>query len=134
MTDSTPRPASDTGQTGWLTSSFTGGGQDCVEVRSEGGRVHIRDTKYRRDPANDLAAEPIITITATQWTAVLDEVMGRAPAGSNGAVDIDAGPGGTTVIRSTDTTLTYTRREWAAFLNGVRAGELTLVHLASAAA
>lgn len=56
---------------GWFTSSFSSNANQCVEVRFEGKRVSIRDSKYRRNPANRLARDPIITVTAAQWTLLL---------------------------------------------------------------
>jgi hypothetical protein len=36
-----------TRDTGWFKSSFSSGGQSCVEVRITEGAVRVRDTKHR---------------------------------------------------------------------------------------
>jgi len=47
----------------WFKSSFSNGGQACVEVRFDGDHVSVRDSK---DPNG-----PILTFTRTEWTAFL---------------------------------------------------------------
>ncbi|MFD6463657.1 DUF397 domain-containing protein [Streptomyces roseolus] len=66
-TTASPGPA----HTGWFTSSRSNNGNQCVEVRFDGDAVLIRDSKYRRDPANRLADEPILTVTPAEWSAFL---------------------------------------------------------------
>ncbi|WP_063125141.1 DUF397 domain-containing protein, partial [Nocardia arizonensis] len=66
--------------TGWFTSTRSNNGNQCVEVRFVGDAVLIRDSKYRRDPANRPADEPIITVTANEWTSFL----GLLAAGRSG--------------------------------------------------
>lgn len=62
---------------GWFTSSFSSNANQCVEVRFDGESVSIRDSKYRRNPANHPAREPIITVTVAYWTALLHQLTGR---------------------------------------------------------
>ncbi|WP_054815230.1 DUF397 domain-containing protein [Nocardia arizonensis] len=106
--------------TGWFTSTRSNNGNQCVEVRFVGDAVLIRDSKYRRDPANRPADEPIITVTANEWTSFL----GLLAAGRSGdRLVARTGADGTTTLRHGDITLTYTVEEWAAFVAGVRDGE-----------
>ncbi|MFC9893277.1 DUF397 domain-containing protein [Nocardia sp. NPDC127579] len=119
-TTASPFPA----RIGWFTSSRSNNGNQCVEVRFDGDAVRIRDSKYRRDPANPRADEPVITVTARVWTEFLtlllrgrvhDELLAR-PTADGGAT-----------LRHHDICLTYTPDEWTAFLAGARDGEFDRV-------
>lgn len=66
-------------QDGWFTSSFSSNANQCVEVRLDSESVSIRDSKYRRNPANPPAREPIITVTTDHWTALLHQLTARRP-------------------------------------------------------
>jgi len=128
----TPSPGQ-TSSSSWVKSSFSTGGQGaCVEVRFDGDMVSIRDSKYRRDPANDLTREPVVTVTGGQWQAFCDELLGRADPGASGALAVERAPDGSAVLRSitTGTALTYTLAEWQAFLAGLASGELRQPDLA----
>jgi hypothetical protein len=107
---------------GWRKSSFSGsnGGQ-CVEVRFDGDAVHIRDSKYRRNPAAELAAEPVITVTPEQWLPFVAVAAGQAHSFVEPAIDADAY--GVTLRGENGVALRYTLGEWDAFVAGVRAGE-----------
>lgn len=121
--------------TGWFTSSRSNNGNQCVEVRFDGEAVLIRDSKYRRNPANRPADEPIITVTASEWTTFLEHLTTRrTPAVAGGARTLLAytAPAGDATLRHGDTTLTYTPAEWDAFLAGVRAGEFDRTALVTA--
>jgi len=111
----------------WFKASFSSNAASCVEVRFDGAVVHIRDSKYGRDPANDPEREPIITIPCDQWERFLDQVTGQAGTRANGALDVETTADGTTILRATktDLQLTFTADEWNAFLGGVRAHEFT---------
>ncbi|MFE7744822.1 DUF397 domain-containing protein [Nocardia sp. NPDC057455] len=113
----TARPA----RTGWFTSTRSNNGNQCVEVRFDGDAVLIRDSKYRRDPANRPDEEPVITVTAAEWTAFLDAVRTRGR--SNGELRAHPAANGHTALRHGEITLTYTREEWDAFLLGAHDGE-----------
>jgi hypothetical protein len=113
----TARPA----RTGWFTSTRSNNGNQCVEVRFDGDAVLIRDSKYRRDPANRPGDEPVITVTAAEWTAFLDAV--RTGGRSNGELRAHPAADGHTALRHGGITLTYTPEEWDAFLLGARDGE-----------
>lgn len=111
--------------TGWFTSSRTNNGNQCVEVRFDGDAVLIRDSKFRRDPAHRPGDEPVITVTAGEWTAFLDALIGGT-AQTTGLIARPAADGSTTLSRG-DLTLTYTPGEWDAFVAGARAGEFDRV-------
>ncbi|WP_194816601.1 DUF397 domain-containing protein [Nocardia sp. XZ_19_385] len=115
-TTASPRPD----HTGWFTSSRSNNGNQCVEVRFDGDAVLIRDSKYRRNPANRLAEEPIITVTESQWNSFLKLLnSGRAHA----QLLVHTSADGSATLRHRDITLTYTPDEWTAFRAGARDGE-----------
>lgn len=101
----------------WFTSRYTNGSGTCVEVRFDGDTVLVRDTKFRRDPGHDPAAQPTIRATAAQWAALLDAVAGHRA--DTGAFTVAAAPDGGVALALRGTTLRYTRAEWAAFRAGV---------------
>jgi len=104
------------GDTGWFTSSRSNNGNQCVEVRFDGEAVLIRDSKYRRDPAADPAAEPVITVPATLWSDFLGALRaGRPHPGLGTEPTADGGM----FLRHGAITLRYTAAEWQAFLAGV---------------
>lgn len=110
---------------GWFKSSSSNPSQSCVEVLFDEPSVHVRDSKYRRDPRNVPAEEPIITVTIEQWSTFLGELAGQAPTGANGALEVDAAPDGSVVLRRSDhdVRLSYTQFEWKMFLVGVQRAE-----------
>lgn len=123
----------------WRKSSFSAEATNCVEICFEGDLVSIRDSKYRRDPENNLRQEPVITVTATTWAGFLDGLAAgpTAPGAAGGGTDDpEAGAADALHVRNTSdggvvlhsaagaVRLRYTRGEWASFLAGVRAGEL----------
>lgn len=131
MTDRTPRSDGNAQQHrgGWRKSFFTA--TQCVEVSFEGDLVRVRDSKYRRDPANDLRREPVITVTVTEWTAFLDALDRTNSPEEQHALHVEQDPDGSTALciarshgNPSATVLRYTSGEWESFLAGVRAGEL----------
>ncbi|WP_039803371.1 DUF397 domain-containing protein [Nocardia araoensis] len=119
----TARPA----RTGWFTSTRSNNGNQCVEVRFDDDAVLIRDSKYRRDPANRPAEEPVITVTAAEWSAFLDAVRTRGR--SNGELCAHPAADGHTALRHGGVTLVYTPEEWNAFLLGAHDGEFDRIVL-----
>ncbi|MEV0294249.1 DUF397 domain-containing protein [Nocardia sp. NPDC050710] len=112
--------------TGWFTSTRSNNGNQCVEVRFAGDAVLIRDSKYRRNPANRTAEEPIITVTASEWTSFLTMLItGR----SHDRLIARTAADGATTLTDGDITLTYTPEEWDAFLEGARDGEFDRIIL-----
>lgn len=107
--------------TDWFRSTRSNNGNQCVEVRFDGDAVLVRDSKYRRDPANHPADEPIITVTAQEWTAFLGAL--HTPGRTPGALTTRTAADGHTVLRHGSTVLRYTPQEWDAFLLGARDGE-----------
>ncbi|WP_459963228.1 DUF397 domain-containing protein [Nocardia sp. IFM 10818] len=110
--------------TGWFTSTRTNNGNQCVEVRFDGDAVLIRDSKYRRNPEHRPEAEPIITVSASEWMSFLALVLGRNDAAApTGDLTTHTAPDGHTALRHREITLVYTPGEWSAFLAGARDGE-----------
>lgn len=110
---------------GWRKSSLSNnGGQSCVEVRFDAEAVYVRDSKYLRDPSNDPARQPIITIPANRWHEFLDLTDGHTvdAAADLPVVDFHA-DGGASLSAADGTVLTFTPAEWCAFTAGVHAGE-----------
>ncbi|MGW4773907.1 DUF397 domain-containing protein [Nocardia sp. NPDC004278] len=112
--------------TDWFTSTRSNNGNQCVEVRFDGDAVLIRDSKYRRNPANRPAEEPVITVTASLWTSFINLLnSGR----SHNELIAHTHADGSATVRHGDTTLTYTSEEWDAFLAGARDGEFDRIIL-----
>jgi hypothetical protein len=111
---------------GWFTSSYTNG-HGCVEVKFEGDLVHIRDTKYLRDPANDPATNPIITLPAIKWKWFLEKVLDPTVDAVPGTPAIELDRVGGASLRAADgATLVYNEVEWTAFKNGITDREFLL--------
>ncbi|MFX0581094.1 DUF397 domain-containing protein [Nocardia nepalensis] len=111
----------------WRTSSYSGtnGGQ-CVEVAfdAESDTLLIRDSKYRRNPANDPANQPMIAIRTEDWAPFLAAAAGENRDTEYRIPTIERQPSGEVVVRATDgTALTFTQGEWTAFTAGVQDGE-----------
>ncbi|WP_433523691.1 DUF397 domain-containing protein [Nocardia pseudovaccinii] len=112
--------------TDWFTSSRSNNGNQCVEVRFDGDAVLIRDSKYRRNPANRPAEEPIITVTASLWTSFINLLnSGR----SHNELIARTCADGSATLRHGDITLSYTPEEWDAFIAGARDGEFDRIIL-----
>jgi hypothetical protein len=103
------------GYRAWRTSSYSGNGQDCVEVAPAGPRVLLRDTK-------DHGSGPVIAFSATQWAAFLAEVAADAPS-ANGAAVAEPSASGVVLHGAAGVRLGFTLSEWAAFRSGVLDGE-----------
>jgi hypothetical protein len=116
---------------GWFKSSRSNGCAACVEVRIELPMISIRDSKYRRDPHNPSAQEPTITFEAGHWAPFLSEATGTCPIiESRGVIIKRAADGTTSLVSVADgTTLVFTSEEWAAFVEGVVAGEFDVPEL-----
>ncbi|WP_280507055.1 DUF397 domain-containing protein [Nocardia flavorosea] len=116
-------------RSGWFKSSKSNDGPACVEVKFDADRVQIRDSKYRRDPANNPADAPTISIDANQWQSFLDYVAsGRKQTPNDDCPAIEYGPDGAVVLRapSPGPALAFTPQEWSAFVAGVGAQEFDL--------
>ncbi|MGQ4614613.1 DUF397 domain-containing protein [Nocardia sp. R7R-8] len=108
----------------WRTSSYSGtnGGQ-CVEVAFSGHLALIRDSKYLRDPANNLVLQPVISVPIDQWASFLDLARGLRVAQTPEMPILDHLPDGAVTLTKGDHILMFTAAEWAAFTAGVRDGE-----------
>ncbi|CAM4378619.1 DUF397 domain-containing protein [Nocardia ninae] len=108
----------------WRKATYSNNQGACVEVRVDTGTVSIRDSKYLQDPNNDPHVQPVISITTTQWTSILDWVAGRTSMKPQ-ATRVEIATNGSVLMSTSDGTVTlaYTVAEWEAFTAGVRDGE-----------
>lgn len=60
----------------WFKSSYSSGNASCVEVCFVGDVVHVRDTKFRRDPANTDTTQPTLQVDATHWRHFIATITG----------------------------------------------------------
>ena len=97
----------------WLKSSRSQCSDHCVEVRFEGSRVLIRDSKYLRDSTNSPAAQPIISLPSTEWTAFLAAATHRGLRSAAAEPIIEYLPTGGVSLHQGTITLTYTADEWS---------------------
>ena len=109
----------------WRKSSFSNGSCACVEVRTTGHAVELRDSKYQRDPRNDLAAQPIIRLGYREYDAWILQVGEQRSDFTTDAISTVTAAGGETTVtcRSSGVSLTFTIAEWSAFVAGVDANE-----------
>lgn len=117
---------------GWFKSSRSSGGDNCVEVRFLPGRqVALRHSKHR----NGIE----LTFSGRMWNAVLLAAAdGAFPDDHSEWQHADTSQRPTAMVRRTSNgevelthtdaganTLTFTNREWFAFIEGAQAGEFT---------
>ena len=114
----------------WFKSTFSDNAASCLEVRFTANHVHIRDSKYRRDPTNDPAHEPVLTITPGEWAEFLHTVTTHHDTDPDAALTVEVTRTGTATLRRAATTLTYTATEWQAFLDGAKAHQFDHPRLA----
>ncbi|MFE3196296.1 DUF397 domain-containing protein [Nocardia sp. NPDC059240] len=101
-------------------STYSGSNQACVEISHRRDEVLIRDSKYT-GPAD---LEPILTVPADAWSAVLDLAMSMTSGEIDGELTITVHPdGGATIAGQDGVTLDYRADEWDAFAKGVAAGQ-----------
>ncbi|MGW4740554.1 DUF397 domain-containing protein [Nocardia xishanensis] len=103
----------------WRTSSYSGAGENCVEVAPGNGAVHLRHSKR--------PADGTITFDSAAWSRFVCEV--RDVAGdANGVVAVEIS-GDATLVRSLSgpELLSFDDGEWSAFRAGVRDGEFDFV-------
>lgn len=101
----------------WRTSSYSGNGDNCVEVAPAAPGVLLRDTK-------DHGRGPVIAFTAEQWATFLAGTRSGSP-GASGAVTVTPTADGGRELAAEDVRLRFTPSEWAAFHQGVLDGEFT---------
>lgn len=111
---------------GWRKATASNNGGDCVELKFTDDEVLVRDSKYLRDPANDPATAPMITVPLSVWQTFLNRVaaLGEGDEGDGQLPLIERNADGTTSLHAADgNMLSYTAREWDAFTDGVVRGE-----------
>ncbi|MET8774736.1 DUF397 domain-containing protein [Nocardia sp. NPDC004654] len=99
----------------WRTSSYSGAGENCVEVAPAEGSVHLRHSKR--------PADGTIVFDAAAWSRFVHEVQELA-GDANGVVAVEV-RGDTTLVRSLSgrELLSFDEGEWSAFRAGARDGE-----------
>ncbi|MRH92881.1 DUF397 domain-containing protein [Nocardia sp. SYP-A9097] len=112
---------------GYVKSSFSDGGGQCVLVRRKEGdaSVFLRDSKYQRNLRNRAEDEPIIELPEAVWLAFEDLVLNRvSDAAIADFLAMEYADDGSTVLRGPDgTMLLFTEAEWSAFRAGLAGGE-----------
>lgn len=103
----------------------------CVQALAEGAAVLLRDSKYLRDPANDPARQPVITVPAHDWPTFLSALLGDAEAVAH-LPACQRTPDGGASLRAGSAELRFTAGEWEAFTGGVVDGEFELPVAATA--
>ncbi len=101
-------------------STFSGGDQTCVEVAHTRNAVLIRDSKY----TGPTPAQPIITVPAEHWQAVLDLALNQESGILNHVLAINVRTDGSATLSSPrGEQLAYDAQEWDAFTKGIADGQ-----------
>ncbi|WP_280426380.1 DUF397 domain-containing protein [Nocardia carnea] len=116
----------------WRKATRSNNSGACVEVLEGTSAVSIRDSKYLRNPLNDPAAEPIITVTKAEWSAFIDEIAERESAFKPTRLQAITASDGTVHLTYSNVILIYTPAEWDAFVAGARGGEFDFATPAAA--
>ncbi|WP_331765128.1 DUF397 domain-containing protein [Nocardia sp. NBC_01388] len=106
----------------WRKATRSGGDGNCLEVTADGTAILIRDSKYLRDPDNDAALQPIMSVSIAQWQTFLSVAAGRSAEATEPRITIHA-DGSATLTAADGLTLDYTQPEWEAFSLGAMDGE-----------
>ncbi|MCP2317067.1 protein of unknown function (DUF397) [Nocardia amikacinitolerans] len=103
----------------WRTSTYSGAGENCVEVAPAESSVYLRHSKR--------PADGTITFDAVAWSRFVREVLGLA-SDANGVVAVEIS-GDATLVRSLSgpELLSFDDGEWSAFRAGARDGEFDFV-------
>ena len=107
----------------WRKATRSNNSGACVEVLEGTSSVSVRDSKYQRNPLNDPAAEPIITVTKAEWSAFIERIARGESAFQPTQLRADAAGDGSVRLMHADVILIYTPVEWEAFVDGVCRGE-----------
>ncbi|WP_405485242.1 DUF397 domain-containing protein [Nocardia sp. NBC_00511] len=104
---------------GWFKSSFSSQSSNCVELRSFGTTVLVRDSKY----TGSAVQQPIVSVDSDHWPAFLELARDRVSGAVAESVAIAVHEDGGAVITGQGVPLVYDRQEWDAFVRGVATGE-----------
>jgi hypothetical protein len=104
----------------WKKSSYSNPSGNCLEAKTEGDLVLVRDTKLGEQ-------SPVFSVPEDDWQVFVAEIKGRVvfPA-SRWIYTSDPGEGMRLHTAKSSDTLLFTVAEWDAFLDGARAGEFDL--------
>lgn len=113
----------------WFKASASNGSCACVEVRlTTSGLVEIRDSKFLRNPDNDPALQPVISVEPRHFADWVAGVCGRSVSEMNDTITSRRTPAGQSVVSRTgsEVELTFTPEEWQAFRSSALRGEFDL--------
>ncbi|MQY21224.1 DUF397 domain-containing protein [Nocardia macrotermitis] len=110
----------------WHKSARSQSGSACVEFAFAGDLVGLRDSKYRRDPANATDDQPMISLPLTHWQPFLEAAVAGSPRSGELRI-LHLHDGGVTLQDHDGVALTYTDAEWTAFLAGIAADDFVMV-------
>lgn len=109
----------------WYTSSYTNGGQCCVEVLHRPEATYVRDTKWGR-LVEAVEPRPVLAVSPAGWAACLKSLRARASTGSDAELVVREDGSGESFVFSVgadDPVLHFHEGEMAAFQAGVVDGE-----------
>lgn len=108
----------------WTTSTFSGNqGGACVEVKVDGDMMLVRDTKFRRNPANHGQVQPQIEIPVSLWPDVCERTIAMSSFVVPGSVQVTIHSNGAATFENPGTKLEFTPEEMDAFAKGLIDGE-----------
>ncbi|MBF6176020.1 DUF397 domain-containing protein [Nocardia blacklockiae] len=105
--------------TTWFKSTFSGSEKTCVEVAHRDDTVHVRDSKYTGDPAQ----QPIVSIRPADWQPFLDLALSGNSGALTGGIAITNHHDGGATITGPHAALVYDAAEWDAFTKGIADGQ-----------
>ncbi len=109
----------------WSKAAASGATSACVVIQFLGDRVRIRDSKFVHGSTLTGAVQPVVSVTAKAWPAFIDAVAAGAAGADCPEIGFETVASGHVVVRAqaTGLELRFEAHEWAAFVDGARAGE-----------
>lgn len=105
--------------TTWFKSTFSGSEKTCVEIAHRDDAVHIRDSKYTGNPAQ----QPIVSVQPAHWQHFLDVALSGDSSTLPGGIAVTIHHDGGATITADNAALVYDADEWEAFAKGVADGQ-----------
>ncbi|MQY28897.1 DUF397 domain-containing protein [Nocardia aurantia] len=101
----------------WRKSAHSQNNSACVEFAFAGDLVGIRDSKFARKQFDQLTEQPLIMLPASRWNEFIAAAIGDGSMPPQVRMNCHE-DGGVTLVDDHGTTLTYTSKEWSAFVAG----------------